>query len=435
MRPVPSASILMARPPRALGVRGLFWSTLFCVVSTFCSSQTHDLVCRDGYGKFEVKFSTEVTVSVGPATNGEFSRRVCEGRLTWDKQDLLVVPEASQVDIDALGVDLGLGMPVVAFQVKKSDADTGMAYQIYSLQKPPRLLRTITGGDFFSAADTDLDGRVEIWTSDAGAVDRFENLALTELDFAPTMVLRFENHGLTDVSSEFRFHFDRQIAEVRARLYPHDLHDFRNSDDKLTPTSPLQVEQLHRLRMTKIKVLEIVWSYLYSGREKDAWNALADMWPRADFNRIRASILNARTHGVRSELDDVSPGTSRFHLKNHVLIYRTDTAPDYCGIPICEKSNSDTFLFNRADTRPQPILLLLPTPLHIQEALPKSEKIVDLVIDAAGKVRSAKVADKDQMNAADKDLINATAVWKFIPAFRDRRPVACYLRLATTPLR
>ena len=266
----------MAHPPRAPGVRAWFWSTLFCLVSSFCSSQTYKVVCSNAYyGKFEVKFNTGVSVSVGPAANGGFFKRVCEARLRWDKQSL-VVAEAWQIDIDALGADLGLGVhdskgkadakddrnqskgePVVAFQVKKSDADPSMTYQIYSLEKPPRLLRTITGGDFFSAADTDLDGRIEIWTGDARAVDGFENLALSELDFAPTLLLRFEHHRLMDVSSQFRSHFDRQIENVRARLDSQKLRDFKNSDGKLSAPSPLPVEQLLRLRTAKIKVLKI----------------------------------------------------------------------------------------------------------------------------------------------------------------------------------
>ncbi|MFI5070782.1 MAG: hypothetical protein ACHP8A_07820, partial [Terriglobales bacterium] len=106
------------------------------------------------------------------------------------------MPEASEVDLDAFGVDLGLGTPVAAFQVEESDAHSFMAYEIYSLQKPPQLLRTITGGDFFSAADTDMDGRVEIWTGDAGAVENFEGLSVGELDFVPTVVLRFQRNQL-----------------------------------------------------------------------------------------------------------------------------------------------------------------------------------------------------------------------------------------------
>jgi hypothetical protein len=423
MWPVPKHSILMAHPPRALRVRALLFSIFFCILSGFCDGQAHHLVCSDGDGKFEVKFATGVTVSVGAAKNGELAKRACKANLSWDKQDLLVVPEASQVDIDALGADLGLDMPVVAFQVKKAAADSGMAYQIYSLQKPPQLLRTITGGDFFSAADTDLDGRIEIWTGDAGAIDGFENLALSEFAFAPTVVLRFENRRLMDVSSEFRSYFDGQISDVRASLDSQELSDFRNSDGKLPILSPLPAEQKHRLRMTKIKVLEIVWSYLYSSREQDAWKTLSDIWPPADIERIRASILNVHTRGIHSQLDGVSSGAFRFRLKHFAYVYDTVTGTER------RPADSDTVNLI-ASIKPQAILLRRPPPQGIQEALPKSEKLVDLVIDAAGKVRSAKT-----VGAADKDLIGAAADWKFIPAFRDGRPVASHLRLAVTPSR
>jgi len=413
-----------AYPLRVVRVRAWLSSVFLCTVSSFCPSQTRNILCSDGYDKFEAKFATGVTVSVGAARNGKLATRLCEATLHWGKQDLEVVPEAAQVDIDVLGADLGLGMPVVAFQVKQSDADSRMTYQIYSLQKPLRLLRTIAGGDFFGAADIDLDGRIEIWAGDAAAVDGFENLNLGELDFAPTVVLRFENHRLMDVSSEFQSHFDRQIAEVRARLDSQELSDFKNSDGRLPTMSPLPAEQLHRLRITKIKVLEIVWSYLYSGREQDAWHALADMWPPADFDRIRASVLNARARGIRSQVDDVSSGPSQFHSKKFAYVYDTETNT--------YRTTTDLpgGAFPRADTRPQPILLRRPPPSGVQVALPDSEESVDLVIDAAGKVRSAKA-----VGAADNDLINACAEWKFIPAFKGGRAVASRMRLAVKALR
>jgi hypothetical protein len=417
------AAVIVSRAPLGLRSRMLLSSVFFCIASIICRSQTRDLVCSDGYGKFEVKFTTGVTVSVGAARNSALSKRVCTANLAWDKQDLEALPEASQIDIDALGIDLGLGMPVVAFQVKKSDADSSMAYQIYSLQKPPRLLRTITGGDFFSAADTDLDGRIEIWTSDAGAVDGFEHLALSEFDFPPTIVLRFEGRRLVDVSSEFRPYFDHQIAEVRAHLDSRELSDFKNSGGKLPVVSPLPVEQLHRLRIAKIKVLEIVWAYLYSGREQEAWNALAEMWPPSDIERIRGAILNVHTHGISSQLDGLSPKSSRFHSKHFAYVYDAMT--------ITEGKPADSSAANLAvDNKPQAILLRRPPPQGVQDALPKAEEMVDLVIDAAGKVRSAKM-----VGAADEDLIAATAKWKFIPAFKDGHPVASRMRLAVTPLR
>ena len=52
--------------------------------------------------------------------------------------------------------------------------------------------------------------------------------------------------------------------------------------------------RLAQLRSVKIQVLEVVWAYLYSGREQEAWRALADMWPNGDVERIRSEIIAAR---------------------------------------------------------------------------------------------------------------------------------------------
>jgi len=52
------------------------------------------------------------------------------------------------------------------------------------------------------------------------------------------------------------------------------------------------------------------------------------------------------------------------------------------------------------------------------------------VIDAAGKVRSADSATKTK--PVDPELTNAALTWKFIPAFREDRPVASRLRLGVS---
>jgi hypothetical protein len=49
---------------------------------------------------------------------------------------------------------------------------------------------------------------------------------------------------------------------------------------------------------------------------------------------------------------------------------------------------------------------------------------MELVIDEAGKVRSAAMPDEP-----DKDWINAAAGWKYIPAFKDGHPAAFRLYL------
>jgi hypothetical protein len=416
--------------------RILLVSGFLCILSVECGCQPRQVVCSGGSGSFDARSISGVAVFVGAQRNEGFAQRSCVAKLSWDKQDLPVESGASQIDVDAMGIDLDLGSLVVALQVKKSDVDPLMKYEIYALQKPPRLLRTITGGDFYSAADTDLDGRVEIWTSDAGAVNGFENLPLSALDFAPTVVLRFERQRLMDVSSEFQSDFDRQIASARSQLDAQQLSDFKSSDGTLSAITPLSMEQLRGLLTTKVKVLEIVWSYLYSGREQEAWNALAALWPPADFNRIRASILNARARGIRSQVDGVSSRAAASHAKKHAYIF--DPVPDNePGIPSdtpwgrnrqpLMSSTNDNMGVMRADTQPADILLMRPPPDSSQASL-RMGGMMDLVIDAAGKVRSATMEGRH-----DKDLINATAGWKFIPAFKSGHPVASRQRLSVTP--
>ena len=113
-----------------------------------------------------------------------------------------------------------------------------------------------------------LMGRAEIWTTDAAALNGFENLALGELDSAPGVAFRFAHGRLLDVSAEFQRYFDDTIAKIRAGMRSQDLEDFKGSDGKLVATPSTSAERLHRLRMAKIKILELVWAYLYSGRSR-----------------------------------------------------------------------------------------------------------------------------------------------------------------------
>jgi hypothetical protein len=384
-----------------------------------CRAQGRDALCSHGSGNFEAEFHTGVKLRLGAArkTARGLAARVCEATLRWDKQETIVTTGASQVDVDAFGADLGLGVPVVTFQVKQSETECCMAYQVYSLQKPPGLLRAVAGGSFFSASDTDLDGRVEIWTDDAAAVDGFENLVGGELDFAPTIVLRFEHNHLLDVSSEFRIDFDEKIAKLRAELDSQDLRDFKISDGKLASTAPFSAEQLHRLRGVKIKVLEIAWSYLYSGREQEAWLSLAAIWPASDVQRIRAAILDVRARGIHAQADGTSSGVSAGRKKRAMVFDTTKKS---------ERSKSEI-------VPPQPILLRRPAPVASEQGLTDSELLLDLLIDSAGKVRSVEPAGNTK--SADPDLLKAATEWKFVPAFKDGRAVASHLRLAVSAKR
>jgi hypothetical protein len=390
----------------------LFWTTL-----GVCQTQGRSVLCNGGDGILDAEFRTGIKVHVGAARNGGLATRACAAKLGWENQNLVVASGVAQLDVDAFGVDFGDGVPVAAFQIRKSDADCCVEYGIYSLEKPPRLLRTITGGEFFSASDVDLDGRIEVWTNDAAAVNGFEDLSLGELDSAPTVVFRFAHGQLLDVSAEFQFYFDEEIARIRAGIHPQDLEDFKGSDGRLTLTPLISAERMHHLRMVKIKVLEIVWDYLYSGREQDAWRSLAEMWPAADVDRIRAALVNARARGIHSQADGTSAGPPRGRKKHAPIFDAVSRAGPERKLEVIP---------------PRAILLRRP-PLSEtqQQSLPEAERLLDLVIDAAGKVRSAKPGGR--VKWVDPDLINAALSWKFIPAFKDGVPVASQLRIAVSP--
>lgn len=359
--------------------------------------------------------STGIEVTVGASRNGELATRRCEAALAWGKENIVVAASAWQIDIDTLGADLGLGVPVAAFQVKESDKDCCREYKIYSLTKPPRLLRSLTGGSSFSAADTDLDGRVEVWTDDAAGVEGFDGLSLAELDAAPTIVLRFSHDHVTDVSSEFQPEFDRKILQIQKELRADDLQDFHNSDGKLGSDRSQPAERLHNLRRTKARILEIVWAYLYSGREEQAWRSLADMWPTSDAARIRAAVISTRARGISAQLAGAPSEPSPKRKKR---------VPIFDAIARSEHGKPEV-------VPPQPILLVRPPGTQASgEESDKMESMLDLVVDSAGKVRSAEAAGKAQIDPA---LIHAAAGWKFIPAYKDGRSVACRTRISVSP--
>lgn len=386
-----------------------------CNLCAICCAQKPDVLCDDGDGHFEARFVTGVSVLVTAVKAGEFAAHSCGATVSWKQQDV-AVDRAAQVDIDVLGADLGQGVPVVAFQVRKADKDLQASYQIYSLERPPRLLRTITGGNAYRAADVDLDNRVAIWTGDAAAVDGFDGLASTDFDFAPVVALRFERNRLMDVSADFPADYDQRIAQVRAHLETEALQDFRNSDGKLTDGS-LPAQQLALLRRTKVRVLEIAWLYLYSGREEKAWAELAAAWPPGDVDRVREAILMARKNGIDAQMDGIAPAPGHFRQRQHPDIYET------------ERTNT-SFRFQSQQIRYETIVDVPPRQILImRKTWPPEEEAVDLVVDAAGKVWSAKT------DVPDPELIQATRGWKFIPAFKDGRPVACNYRIAVSPYR
>ena len=87
-------------------------ASLFLRPPLLCSSQSqpHSIVCSAGTGNFDAGFPTGVKVHVGATRNGGLATRACTANLNWGNQALVVAESASQVDLDAFGVDLGDGI-------------------------------------------------------------------------------------------------------------------------------------------------------------------------------------------------------------------------------------------------------------------------------------------------------------------------------------
>jgi hypothetical protein len=71
-----------------------------------------------------------------------------------------------------------------------------------------------------------------------------------------------------------------------------------------------------------------------------------------------------------------------------------------------------------------------PPATQLETELAQTESTLELVIDSAGKVRSAEfVADAQ---SADQGLIKSTSDWKFIPAYSAGEPVASRILLGVS---
>jgi hypothetical protein len=411
-----------------------------CVCSPIVGRcQNNGILCTGGTGLFTSKFATGVTVTVDATKSGGFSTRACEAVLAWNKTQMVAAEDAWMVDIDVLGADLGLGMPVVAFQVMKKEIDPGMTYEIYSLSEPPKLLRTITGGDFYRASDANLDGSIEIWTWDAEALDHFEGVPPSDYDFLPTLVLRVEKQGLTDASAEFQPYYDGQIDQIRQQLDSRLLAEFKNSDGKLDVIPPEQLKNLHDMLTTKIQVLEIVWAYLYSGREEKAWSTLREMWPAGDFDRIRSAIERARTNGIRREVQETAPPVLPSQKRKHARVYDLQLRTKMNAT--LTKSTPSSTIDQPAEvtsssfpgiTMPAIMALDIPTP-DAEHPFPRDGVLMDLTIDAAGKVYAASIVNGEDRGPIGDALMSASAHWKFVPAMERGKAIASHIFLTVSP--
>jgi hypothetical protein len=234
-------------------------------------------------GKYEVRLN--------PVSDSESNEVVCRSWLVDPSGRETPLLEDWDVSIhQGTGKDLfGDGNPSLVLEGYSGGAHCCYNYEIVSLGRTPVILRPIQNESPFFFFRDPATKQFRILTSD-GAFDYFDGMCHACAPF-PRVVLQVDRNGLHDVSADFVEQYDSEIALARAKIAEGDIQKFIVAD----------FEDARKV------VLEIVFSYLYSGRQAEAWQTVDEMWPPADRERIKALILKTRASGILSKLPQSRP--------------------------------------------------------------------------------------------------------------------------------
>ncbi len=215
------------------------------------------------------------------------------------KQTLLLQDFAISIH-QGTGEDLfGDGNQGLVLEGFSGGAHCCYTYRIADLGERPVILGAVQNETPFYFFRDKASGQYRIMTSD-GAFDYFDDLCHACTPF-PRVVLQATADGLRDVSPQFTEQYDSEIAFARAKIAQGEAGKFVESD----------------FRDARPIVLEIAFSYLYSGRDAQAWQVLDEMWPAHDRERIKKLIVDTRAKGLLSKLEKTRPVPTDFASYAH----------------------------------------------------------------------------------------------------------------------
>jgi len=270
-----------------LSILFFFWLTLASGVPTYALDEPS---CLHGVGKATKKLEGfELQISTYPdANNPDLDE--CEAEIYDPRGDVIFSEHDWSFAIELAGVDVnGDGIPDIVLEAYSGGAHCCWTYYIISLGSKPGLIKKFENNRDAAFFWNKENRRIEIATR-GGNFDYFDGLCHACAPF-PLVYLRLDGTKLIDISSEYVANYDEIIRENRKALTSKERQRLSASTEKPSDAEPVVREAVN-------KTLMIVLAYLYSGREAQARQALQDMWPQFDQERIWNLIVETRRNGI-----------------------------------------------------------------------------------------------------------------------------------------
>ena len=183
----------------------------------------------------------------------------------------------------------GDGIPDLVVLAFSGGAHCCWTYYFFSQDPRPALLTKFENNRDAIFLEDEKTGRIYLQIED-GAFDYFDEVCHGCSPF-PVVYLRLDGSNWVDISREYVNDYDEIIRETEKAFTAEQRQRLKVLKEKPSDEDPV-VEQ------ARFNALTIVFAYLYSGREAQARQALQEMWPPFDQERIWNLILETRHNGI-----------------------------------------------------------------------------------------------------------------------------------------
>jgi hypothetical protein len=267
--------------------------------SSWASPRTPKTACWDGQGRL-TRTLHGTHIEIKPDVDHEAKDEPFCGLLIEDSARRKLVSEIDySFSILETNLDVnGDGIPDLIVEAYSGGAHCCWTYYIVQLGPNPRLLHKIENDRAISFYPDKSTNAVYL-TAEDGVFDYFDGFCHACTVF-PEITLRFEGGKIFDASPQQTAWYDKRIVENQKALSTKDREILRSvtgeprKDDAEGGPGAITRREPDRAA----RALAIVLAYLYSGREKQARQALKELWPPFDQERMWSSILDTREKGL-----------------------------------------------------------------------------------------------------------------------------------------